>query len=352
MSRWLSILALLPLQASATLLVNDTWDEDAEVAFGLDHCAGDCVAVVFEPETTPFIVNHVYAVLGPDATEQVLDALVLDVGASLYPDIEAVLGSAEAVAVTVTEESAWLEIDLAAEGTPATVVDGRVAVALCFPEDSDPCGDWGVGRDLGPAVIPDGGMLYVDPARSCSSGICSGDSGSQAWTHLGDGGNWLIRASDDPWDIEPGDDDDSAEVPGDDDTAGTDDDTESSTATISAIEPDAIKEEDIVEFTISGTGFDENTDVYVADERVLPVDVTGPQTIVGMFPDGLQVGDYDVCVQAPGGASDCLVEGLRVVPASACGGCSTAQGGVGASGMLGAVAMWLLTRRARRVRSA
>ena len=350
MSRWLSILALLPLQASATVLAHDTGDTD--VTFGLDHCAGDCLAVVFEPPTTPFTVNYVYAVGGPAGAELSLDVLVLDVGSSLYPDIEAVVGGADDVVVSAGEEAGWFEVDLTTEGTPATVLDGRVAVALCFPEGSDPCGTWGIGHDGGPAVVPDGGMLYIDPAQSCSSGVCSGDSGAQAWANLDIDANWLVRAADEPWEFAPGDDDDSAEIPGDDDTAMPDDDTQGSGVTIAMIDPDAIKEGDVTEFTLTGTGFDEDTDIYVANERVLPVDVTSPETVMGLYPDGLEIGTYDVCVQALDGSGDCLVDGLRVVAASGCGGCSTAQGSIGASTTLGLVGLWLLRRRLDRTPAA
>ena len=350
MSRWLSILALLPLQASATVLTHDTWVEGAEVVLELDHCPADCVAVVFEPPTTPFTVNYVYAVGGPAQADLTFDLLVLDVGSSLYPDIEAVVGGVDDRVVTMGEDASWFEVDLAAEGTPATVLDGRVAVALCFAEDGDPCGSWGIGHDGGPAVVPDGGMVHIDPAQSCSSGVCTGDSGGRAWANLDLDANWLIRASDEPWDYAPGDDDDSAEIPGDDDTTGipADDDTQATTLSISAVEPDAIKEGDFTEFTLTGSGFDEATDVFVANERVLPVDVTSSETITGVFPEELEVGAYDVCVQAIDGRSDCLVEGLRVLAASGCGGCSTTKGRVGVSTMTGLFALWLLRRRIGR----
>ena len=361
MDRWvLGLLWLIPLQASATVLGHDGWEDGAAVAFATDHCPGDCSAVLFQPDIYPFTVNYVYTVLGPDLEDVTVAVRVMDAGTSLYPDADAVLGGAEDVVLESTGGSSWIEVDLTEVGTAATITAGRFAVAICYLESDDPCGEFGVGMDSGPGVVPDGGVAYIDPSQGCNSGICTGASGSHAWANVAADGNWLLRASDEPWDpTAPTDDDDSA---GDDDTADddtslpgddtTDDDTAGTPGEVAleGIEPNAIKEGDFSEFVISGSGFGEDSEVYFGQLRVLPVDVTGDTSILGAFPDGLGEGSYDVCVANPGVSSDCMLDALQVLPASGCGGCSTESGPSGAAAVGAAlgVTLALLRRRSRR----
>jgi len=331
MVRWvLGLLWMIPLQASATVLSHDTWEDGAEVTFATDHCPGDCSAVLFQPDSYPFTVDYVYVMVGPGSLEVTASVLVLDAGTSLYPDTAEVLGGADEVALQA-DGAAWVEVDLEELGKSATITGGRFGVAVCYLEDDDPCGSWGVGLDGGPGVVSDGGVVYLDPTENCASGVCTGASGSHAWANLAEDANWLLRVADEPWEPSQTDDDDSA---GDDDTTGeADDDTSGTTEdlVVEGIEPNAIKEGDFSEFVISGTGFDPESEVYFGQLRVLPVDVTGDTSIIGAFPDGLIEGTYDVCVANPGDSSSCLAGALQVLPASGCGGCTTGPRATGAA---------------------
>ncbi len=343
------------LPAGATVLAVDGWTDGVEVELQLDACPGSCAAVVLTPPAYPFTVDHVYAIVGPDDATVQFDVRILDAGTHLYPDVAAVLGGADGVQREAGDDGwTWIEVDLAAEGSPATVEAGRFAVALCFAADSDPCGAWGVGVDPGPAV-QDGGLRWIQPGETCDGASCIGGAGEYAWstlTALGVDASWIIRAADEAWDPAAGDDDDSAD-PGDDDDTMGDDDTEPADdddvgpLQVDAIDPTAINEDDVIEFMVTGSGFDEDADLLFGDLLVMPIDVLDGTTVTGDFPDGLDVGSHDVCVVNPDGEADCLELALEVIAVDDCGGCNTAAPppGLAVSAALAALAALVWRRR-------
>ena len=99
-------------------------------------------------------------------------------------------------------QAGWFEVDLAASGTPATITSDQFAVAICFLPQDDPCMSWGLGTDEGPAVSPDGGVVYLSPGLFCFDYSCIESFPSSptwcllsAWTDR----NWIMRASGAQW---------------------------------------------------------------------------------------------------------------------------------------------------------
>jgi MYXO-CTERM domain-containing protein len=353
---------IIALPAGATVLAVDGWTEGVEVAVQVDACPGSCAAVVLTPPAYPFTVEHVYAIAGPEDQTVRFDVRVLDVGTQLYPDTAALLGGAEGVEREVGgTEWSWIEVDLAAEGTPAEIQSGRFAVALCFAADSDPCGAWGLAVDPGPAMT-DGGLRWILPGEACNGGSCLGGTGEYAWSTLAASGvdaNWIIRVADEAWDPSAGDDDDSAaptdddtgddddDTASDDDTAGDDDSTADGAVRVDTIDPATVHEGDVLEFVVTGDGFDEDADLLLGDLRVMPVDVDDGVTVSGMFPSGLDVGLHDVCVVNPDSDVDCLELGLEVIAVDDCGGCATTPAPTGVTLVTALAALAALAWRRR-----
>ncbi len=357
-----------PLSAGATVLYWDTWYDGAQVALQLGNCPGECDAVVFTPPSYPFTINYVYAIGGPADATLNFDVRIMDAGTQIYPDYDAYLGGADDVQIQIgnEQEGDWFEVDLAQLGTPAVVESGRVAVAFCFLESNNPCQSWGLGSDGGPAIIPDGGLIYVLPGEMCFQGQCMGGGGDRSWATLpsfGTDRNWIIRASDYQWepgqptdddDSTPTDDDDDVADDDDDDTTPTDDDdddvvdddTWSGDVKIDGISPDVINEGDLSPFTVAGSGFHEDADLYLGNLRVMPIDIDSSDVIEGAFPDGLAEGYHNVCVENPDSSEDCLINGLHVIGTSSCDGCSMSRGSTGVSlALLGSALGLLLWRR-------
>ena len=367
----LLLLLLVPYQASATVYYHDTWYDGAQVALQLGNCPGECDAVVFQPDSYPFTVNYVYAIGGPANAQLSFDVMILDAGTQLYPDMDAYLGGADDVQIQIgnQQNGDWFEVDLAALGTPATITSGRFAVAFCFLQSNSPCNTWGLGSDTGPAVIPDGGMIWVDPIQACLAGMCIGGGGDYSWANLASWAdrNWIIRASDTQWapgnptdddddavddddaaDDDAADDDDDAadDDAADDDDDADDDDVIANNVKVDAIEPGATTVGDQSTFIVSGEGFQDGADLYLGNLRVMPIDVEDAQTIEGAFPADLTEGYYNVCVENPDSSEDCLLNGLEVVAPSSCSGCSKTRSPVGAT--VGGLALLLLLAVRRR----
>jgi len=362
-------LLLVPVQASATVYYHDTWYDGAQVALQLGNCPGECNAVVFTPDSYPYTVNYVYAIGGPAGAQLSFDVLILDAGTELYPDVEAVLGGADGVEITIgnQQNGDWFEVDLTQLGTPATITSGRFGVAFCMVETNNPCNTWGLGADDGPAVIPDGGMIWVDPLEGCIGGACIGGGGDRSWARLSSwtDRNWIIRASDYQWapgdptdddDDDAADDDDDAadddaadddDDAADDDAADDDDDVQPTDILVEAIEPAAINMGDASTFTISGTGFLDDAELFFGNLRIMPIDVIDEGNIEGVFPSDLDVGVYNVCVENIDGSDDCLLNGLEVVESDGCAGCSTSRSPVGAT-VAGLAFLIVLALRRRR----
>jgi hypothetical protein len=367
-----ALLSLLtPVSAGATVLYWDTWYDGAQVALQLGNCPGECDAVVFTPPTYPFTINYIYAIGGPANSTLNFDVRIMDAGTQIYPDYDAWLGGAEDVQIEIGNEQDgdWFEVDLTQLGTPAVVESGRVAVAICFRENNNPCQTWGLGSDGGPAVVPDGGLIYVLPGEMCFQGSCFGGSGDRSWATLSSFGtdrNWIIRASNYQW--EPGnptddddddttptddDDDDDDTTPTDDDTGdddddAVDDDTGSVDVKIDAITPDVVNEGDLSPFTVSGAGFHEDADLYLGNLRVMPIDIDSSDSIEGAFPEGLAEGYHNVCVENPDSSEDCLINGLHVIGVSSCESCSVSRGSARVSLALLAATLALLVWRRRQ----
>ncbi len=332
----LSILALAATApAGATVLYHDTWYDGAQVALQLGNCPGECDAVMLQPGSYPFQVNYVYAIGGPAYETLTFDVVVMEVVGGM-PDVDSYLGGASNVEIQVGQQAYWFEVDLTQLGTPATVQSGKFAVAFCFLPQNVPCNSWGLGSDEGPPVIPDGGLIYLDPAQYCIGGNCGGGGGDYGWANLVSFAprNWIIRASDTHWEPgQPTDDDDVGDDDvGDDDTAGDDDTGAGDDDTagdddgglplgVDAIDPAVINEGDQSAFVIEGTGFADGADVFIGSLRVMPVDVEGPERIEGAFPADLAVGYHTVCVENPDSEDDCLINALHVVSSAGCGSC-------------------------------
>ncbi len=364
MARWSPLLLAATLLATAptaraTVLFHDTWYDGAEVALQLGNCPSECDAVVLTPSTYPFSVNYVYAIAGPDGASLSFDVVIYGVN-GMYPDRDQILGGADDVEISLPQAT-WFEVDLQSLGTPAVIESGSFAVAFCFKEHNNPCNVWGLGSDEGPPVIPVGGVIWVDPTMGCLGGACVGGGGDWSWVNLSTyaSRNWIIRAADAHWepgdptdDDDTGDDDTADDDTGDDDTGDDDtgdDDTDDDTPIqVTDIEPAVINEGEPLGFLVTGQGFDDNADLFIGQLRVMPVDVENSETIEGVFPEGLEPGYYNVCVENPDSEEDCLLNGLEVVSEGGCGGCGTTPERTGSALGLALAALLLLVARRHR----
>lgn len=117
---------------------------------------------------------------------------------------------------------------------------------------------------------------------------------------------------------------------------------------LQSVTPDSTTEGVPEAVVLLGTGFVENTAVYVGGLLASGVDVTSPTALQATTPSALPVGDHDVVVQNPDGSSATLPAGFTVFAAEevapdSCG-CS---GGAGAA-WLGLLApVFVVTRRRR-----
>ncbi len=100
-------------------------------------------------------------------------------------------------------------------------------------------------------------------------------------------------------------------------------------------------------FTISGTGFLDDAELFFGNLRIMPIDVIDEGNIEGVFPSDLDVGVYNVCVENIDGSDDCLLNGLEVVESDGCAGCSTSRSPVGAT-VAGLAFLIVLALRRRR----
>jgi len=353
--------------ASATVLFHDTWYDGAQVALQLGNCPGECDAVVLTPDSYPFTVNYVYAIAGPDGASISFDVRIYGTNGN-YPDLDNYLGGADDVQISL-QQAYWFEVDLQSLGTPAVIESGSFAVAFCFNEQNNPCNTWGLGTDEGPPVIPHGGVIWLDPAQGCLGGACVGGGGDWSWANLSTytSRNWIMRAADSQWnpgdptddddtgdddtgDDDTGDDDTGDDDTGDDDTVDDDtgDDDDLAPIRVVGIEPAAINEGETMGFLVTGEGFADDADLFVGQLRVMPIDVEDSETIEGVFPEGLDAGYYNVCVENPDSSEDCLLNGLEVIAAGGCGGC--AVGPVPAGSALGAAIAAGIVFLARRRR--
>jgi MYXO-CTERM domain-containing protein len=351
----------IPSVSGATVLFHDTWYDGAQVALQLGNCPGECDAVILEPGSYPFHVNYVYAIGGPGYETLTFDVMVLEVVGGM-PDMDSYLGGATNVEIQIGQNPYWFEVDLTALGTPATVDSGRFAVAFCFLPQNVPCSTWGLGSDEGPPVIPDGGLIYLDPLQYCVGGQCGGGGGDYGWANLTSftPRNWIMRASDTHWEPgEPTDDDAGDDDGGDDDTAGDDDDTTTGDddtgsdddaglpLNVDSIEPAVINEGDQSAFIIEGGGFADGADVFIGSLRVMPVDVESSDRIEGAFPADLTVGYHSLCVENPDSQDDCLINALHVVSSAGCGSCQLSDSPSPTLLPLSAIALALIYRRRR-----
>jgi len=356
-----ALLAVTPT-AGATVLFHDTWYDGAQVALQLGNCPGECDAVILTPDSYPFEVNYVYAIAGPDGAYISFDVEIYGVDGN-YPDMDQYLGGADDVDISL-KQAYWFEVDLQSLGTPATITSGSFAVAFCFKENNSPCNSWGLGSDEGPPVIPHGGVIWVDPLAGCLGGTCIPGGGDWSWANLASyaSRNWIIRASDTNWepgdptddDDDTGDDDTGDDDTGDDDTGdddtGDDDtgDDDLAPVQITGIDPALINEGETMGFLVTGQGFADGADLFIGQLRVMPIDVEDSETIEGVFPDGLEAGYYNVCVENPDSSEDCLLNGLEVVEAGGCSGCAVSPLRTGSALALGLLAAGALLLRRRR----
>ncbi len=324
------------LPAQATLLYNDNWQDGDTVAFQLGNCGGECDAVVLTPDTYPFQVNYVYAMISGSAGGGGIfwgDLVITGVDGSGKPDNNNVLGGVEAVALEFSE-AGWFEVDLALE-SPAEITEGSFAVQFCFYEDEwNPCNYIGLGCDSGPYATG-GGYIYARDGEACV-GFQECEEywqSSYAWytnSSLGLSRNWIFRASDMQWIPGEGDDDDDATDDDDDDTVEDDDDVDDEVI-VDSIEPASIAEGAVSAFEINGSGFAGSAadlDVFFGNIRAENIDVDGGIKIEGTFPTGLTPGLYNVCVENDDGGDDCKMGALEVLEQGGCD-CSIASTRVG-----------------------
>ena len=332
-----SIVLMSASQSDAEILYNDNWQDLAQVAIQLGNCGGECDAVVLEPNSYPFEVNYVYAIgsgAGGGGGSLVADVKILGVDGSDQPDLDDELGGLEAADVELSGAQ-WFEISLGL-GTPAVIESGKFAVAFCFysEEPFEPCNYVGLGCDSGP-MVTGGGYVYANIGQTCAGfqqciELFPADYNWYTNATLGLNRNWIIRASDTQWSPEQGDDDDAGDDDtadddtgdddaGDDDSSAADDDTSLpdddvvADVKVESIEPAQIDQGDTSRFVVSGTGFQDELDVFLGNVRVSQVDVENDVEIEGIFPAELTVGPLDVCVENPDGGADCLLQGLTVM---------------------------------------
>ena len=357
--RLLAVMVLLGMgvaaPAGATLLYNDNWEDGDTVAFQLGNCGGECDAVVLTPDTYPFQVNYVYAMVSGSAGGGGIfwgDLVITGVDGSGKPDNNNVLGGVEAVALEFTE-AGWFEVDLALE-SPAEITEGAFAVQFCFYEDEwNPCNYIGLGADSGPYATG-GGFIYARDGEACVGFQQCEEywQSSYAWysnSSLGLNRNWIFRASDLQWNPETAGDDDDDDQTDDDDDVADDDDTEAEVI-VDSIEPASIKEGEVIAFEIQGTGFADSAadlDVFFGNIRAENIDVDGSIKIEGTFPTGLLPGLYNVCVENDDGGDDCKMGALEVIEMGGCA-CSVLSPRVGTgAGLLLLLGAFVSYRRRR-----
>jgi len=324
----MSIALFSATSASADILYNDSWVDLSTVAIQLGNCGGECDAVVLEPDSYPFEVNYVYAIgsgAGGGGGSLVADVWILGVDGSGYPDLDNNLGGVEAVDVELSGAQ-WFEVGMNL-GTSATIDSGTFAIAFCFyaEEPFEPCNYVGLGCDLGP-MVNDGGFIYASMGQMCSGfqeciELWPADFNWYTNAALGLDRNWIIRASDVQWSPEQGNDDDDASDDDASDDDASDDDASDDDAgdddvvgevIVESIEPNDIDQGDTSTFVITGSGFDDEADVFLGSTRVSQIDVDGGTSIEGVFPAELPAGLFDVCVENPDGGADCKLQALEV----------------------------------------